>query len=99
MCSADLIVVTASIVVLGVGSNGQVFATSAIRYHAATPIWKQEGEQALAQDNCSFMAYNIKIDKALFSLVVQYTAQLEVHFPLVTTYGSYKTHCKNSQNV
>lgn len=28
----DLIVVIASIIVLGVGSNGQVFATSAIRY-------------------------------------------------------------------
>lgn len=28
---ADLIVVIASIIVLGVGSNGQVFATSAIR--------------------------------------------------------------------
>ena len=31
MCFADLIVVSASIVVLAVGSNGQVFATSAIR--------------------------------------------------------------------
>lgn len=29
----DLIVVIASIIVLGVGSNGQVFATSAIRWH------------------------------------------------------------------
>lgn len=28
----DLIVVVASVVVLSVGSNGQVFATSAIRY-------------------------------------------------------------------
>lgn len=30
---ADLIVVVASVIVLSVGSNGQVFATSAIRYH------------------------------------------------------------------
>ena len=30
----DLIVVIASIIVLGVGSNGQVFATSAIRYRS-----------------------------------------------------------------
>ena len=28
----DFLVVTASVVVLSVGSNGQVFATSAIRY-------------------------------------------------------------------
>lgn len=31
--NTDLIVVVASVVVLSVGSNGQVFATSAIRYH------------------------------------------------------------------
>lgn len=30
--STDLIVVVASIIVLSIGSNGQVFATSAIRY-------------------------------------------------------------------
>lgn len=33
----DLIVVIASIIVLGVGSNGQVFATSAIRYSSYCP--------------------------------------------------------------
>lgn len=33
----DLIVVIASIIVLGVGSNGQVFATSAIRYGSYCP--------------------------------------------------------------
>ena len=31
----DLVVVVASVIVLSIGSNGQVFATSAIRFHFA----------------------------------------------------------------
>lgn len=73
----DLIVVVASVVVLSVGSNGQVFATSAIRYrydqqkHHHPHVWSVEQPVMIIFPWCLLYYIALWTKEALMSLIAE----------------------------